>query len=565
MRRRPAARRSTTVALTPALDLQACLASSWHLTPDLWLRAVVVAGLLLVAGWVGAQRFFPGQRSFVGLHAAMVLWLLLTMAERAAGEPACKATLAILAWPDIVLIPLLWALFLYQYARSDHRPMPASRLLALAAPVLVFGVASLSNGMHGLLFGPATHAGAPVHGAVRMHYDRGLLFWLQAAWSYGLLLYCAVLVLRALRRAEGPDRRQWQGFLAMTLVPWVTSVAYLGFDLRLFGTDATPLSLAAAVAGMAWLIGRNALFQVVPLARRLLFTELPDPVLILDAAGRVMEANAAALALARAAPARATPLAQWPRFGAAVAAQLASGRGVELVTLHAPTAIYEMRVRAIGAAPRQIGQLVQLRDVTEQQQAQARIVQTLAERNAQLSQVASLQQELREQALRDPLTGLYNRRALAERYAEEQAHRRATGQPLALVVIDIDHFKRINDAFGHAAGDRVLCGLAREMRNALRASDTVYRTGGEEFALLMPHADADNALRRVETLRQRLAAADLGLDGQGVTFSAGVAAAGPGLESLDALLHAADGALYAAKAAGRNCSRLAEPPAAAPG
>jgi diguanylate cyclase (GGDEF)-like protein len=360
-------------------------------------------------------------------------------------------------------------------------------------------------------------------------------------------------VLRALKRAEGPDRRAWQGFLAMTLVPWVSNVAYLGFGLRFFGTDPTPLSFAVAVAGMAWLIGRNALFKVVPLARRLLFTELPDPVLILDASGRVMEANAAALALVRETPPRGTPLALWPRLGARVAERLATGsRATALVTLNDPPAIYEMRVRTIGEAPRQIGRLVQLRDVTEQQRMQARIVQTLAERNAQLSRVASLQHELRDQAQRDPLTGLHNRRALVERFAEELAHHRATAQPLALAVLDIDHFKRINDSHGHAAGDRVLCSLAREMCDALRASDTVYRTGGEEFALLLPGADAGNALRRVDALRERVAAAELGVGGQPVTFSAGVAAVGPGLETLDALLQAADRALYAAKASGRN-------------
>ncbi len=510
---------------------------------------------------MAAQRFFPGQRVFVGLHAAMVLWLLLTMAERAAGEPACKITLALLAWPDILAIPLLWALFLYQYVRSDHRALPAPRVLALVAPLLLMGLAALANGWHGLLYGPGTHAGEPVFGVVRMHYERGPLFWLLAAWSYGLLLYCTWLVLRALRRATGPDRRAWQGFLAMMLLPWVANVAYLGLGWRIFGTDPTPLSFAAAVAGMAWLIGRNSLFEVVPLARRLLFTELPDPVLILDARGRVMDANAAAVSLAGDQPPRGTLLAQWPRFGAAVAERLATGGAVSgLVTLSAPPAIYDMRVRAIGQAPRQIGQLVQLRDVTEQHQTQERIVHTLAERNAQLSRVASLQHELREQALRDPLTGLYNRRALAERCADELAHHRATGQPLALAVLDIDHFKQVNDTHGHAAGDQVLCGLGRELREALRASDTVFRTGGEEFALLLPGADAESALRRVEALRERVAAADLGLPGHRVSFSAGVAAVGPGLETLDALLQAADRALYAAKAGGRNRSILAAAP-----
>ena len=539
--------------MIPVFDAAACVATGWHLTPDLALRGMLVAGLLLVAGRVGAKRVFAGQRLFVGLLAAMVTWLVLTAVERAAGDAACKATLAMLAWPVIATIPLLWAVFLLRYQRSDHRPWPRWRSAALAAPVLLFGAASLANGSHGLLYGEATRAGDPVFGVAAMHYDHGVLFWLQVSWCYALLLVCTLLVLRALASSHGLERRHWLGFLVMTLIPWASNAAYLGFGIRVFGDDPTPLAFGTAVAGMAWLIGSSALFEVVPMARELLFTELPDPVLVIDTGGRVMEANAAAQALAGAATPRGTPLAQWPRFGAAAAAQL-SQRGIAstLLPLDGGARVYEMRTRPIGDAPRQIGTLIQLRDVTEQQRVQQRIVQTLAERNAQLVRVAALQRELREQALRDPLTGLYNRRALIERYAGERSHQRATGQPLALAVIDVDHFKRINDGHGHAMGDRVLCAVAAAMAGGLRLTDTVFRTGGEEFVLLLPGADIDHAARRVEALRRSVADVDVGLPGVRITVSAGVAAPVAGDDGLDSLLQAADRALYRAKTAGRD-------------
>jgi uncharacterized protein (TIGR03382 family) len=280
---------------------------------------------------------------------------------------------------------------------SDHRPVPGARALLLTLPVLVFGAASLANGGHGLLYVPGTAPGALSHGVVRMNFQRGPLFWLQAAYAYGLLLYCSLLVLGALR-TTGAERRHWLGFLGMTLVPWAANVAYLAFGLRVYGSDPTPMSFGLAVVGMAWLMRRRGLFEVVPMARRLLYTELVDPVLVLDAGKRVMDANEAALTLARSA----------------------------------------------GAT--------------------------------------------------------------------------------------------------------------------LRSTDTVCRTGGEEFVLLLPNADGDAARRRVEALLRRIADTDHGLDGRRVTLSAGVAALEPGLDTLDALLQKADRALYRAKSGGRDRSEMATLP-----
>ncbi len=539
--------------MTPALDLAACAATAWQATPDLGLRAVVTAGLLMLAGWAGAQRYFAGQRAFVLLLAVMVGWIVATTAEHAAVDATCKTSMALSVWPLILLQPSLWALFLYQYVHSETRWPARGTLLAAVLPVLLLGAAAWSNGAHGLFYGPATALGPPIAGLPRMHYDYGPLLVVAAAWGYAWLGAASLIVLRAWRLAAPPDRPQWAAFLLMMAVPWAANMAYLGLGVRLLGGDPTPLSFAVAVVGLAWLIRNDGLFKVVPLARRLLFTELPDPVLVLDPQGRVMDANAAAAALAGNAPQGARPLAEWPRFGAALAALLdspAAGRGA--LTLADPEAVFEVRLRDIGDGDRRVGRLVQLRDITERQRAQMRLMQTLAERNAQLSQVALLQAELREQALRDPLTGLHNRRALDERFSREAAAHAATGRPLALVLLDIDHFKRINDSAGHAAGDAVLRELAALMQQGLRSGDSVFRVGGEEFALLLPGASVEQAAQRLALLRQALAATALRSAPAAVTFSAGVAECGRHGDTLDALLRAADRALYEAKDGGRD-------------
>ena len=521
-----------------------------------------MAGLLLVALWVLTRAFFPGQKTFAGLQVTMCLWLVVAAVERAAQAPLCKAALALSAWPVIMAVPMCWALFLHLYTHSQHRAPSPRRLALLAAPaLLLLALGPLSNGAHGLFYAPGTGLSEAASGAVRMNYVRGPLFYVNALYGYGLLLLSVVLVLRALRRAQRSTRRTWQGFLVMTGVPWIANIAYLGFDVRLFDADPTPFAFAVAVACQAWLIHSHQLFKVAPLARHLLFTELPDPVLILDTAGHVVEANAAAFTLADAEQPRGLALALWPRFGAQVAERLAHPAAGRYIQLSNPAVTYELRQHAIGHGKQHIGRLLQLRDVTEQQRTQARIVNTLAERNAQLSQVAELQEELRELSLRDPLTGLYNRRALAQRFDAAWAYQQHTEQPVTLVLIDIDHFKRVNDTLGHAAGDAVLRGLALTLNGGVRASDAVFRMGGEEFALLLPNANLHSAAVRVDALRAawRAAqhAAELGPLALPVTFSAGIAACTVATQSLDSLLQAADQALYAAKAAGRDRSVLA--------
>jgi diguanylate cyclase (GGDEF)-like protein len=158
--------------------------------------------------------------------------------------------------------------------------------------------------------------------------------------------------------------------------------------------------------------------------------------------------------------------------------------------------------------------------------------------------------EHRTEAVIDGLTGMLNRRALAQRLEELTAQADVTGDPVSVVAIDLDHFKRINDEHGHAVGDAVLVDAAYRMRKQLRAFDLAYRIGGEEFLVVLPGATVGDADRLAEDLRAALADAPVG--GVDVTASFGVAGTGGGVFTPDAVLARADAALYAAKAAGRD-------------
>ena len=165
------------------------------------------------------------------------------------------------------------------------------------------------------------------------------------------------------------------------------------------------------------------------------------------------------------------------------------------------------------------------------------------------AEVLALVERLREQATLDALTGAANRWEFERRLFEELHRVDRTGGNCALVVFDIDHFKRVNDSFGHAAGDEALRAIAREARAAKRRTDFFARIGGEEFALILPDTDADGAFVLAEALQGAVAAAGLT---HPVTLSVGVTdRATSGVAATD-LLAGADAALYAAKRQGRD-------------
>jgi diguanylate cyclase (GGDEF)-like protein len=159
--------------------------------------------------------------------------------------------------------------------------------------------------------------------------------------------------------------------------------------------------------------------------------------------------------------------------------------------------------------------------------------------------------EHRADAIVDPLTQMLNRKALAARGRELALQSEVSGRPVGVVLGDLDHFKAINDADGHQAGDAVLREIAYRWRTALRAYDLAYRLGGEEFVVLLPGATEDEARGLADKLRRAIAAEPIA--GRTVTMSFGVAVSGAGGFDVDTQYRRADDALYAAKAAGRDC------------
>lgn len=246
-----------------------------------------------------------------------------------------------------------------------------------------------------------------------------------------------------------------------------------------------------------------------------------------------------------------------------------------LATLHAGESVGELalidgRPRSAAVVAKQPARVLEVSAETfwalirTSHQAALNLLAMMAERlrgnNGALSESLRLQKEFQRHAALDALTGLNNRRWLDEMVPRQLRRSRFQKQPLSLVMLDVDHFKRFNDEHGHQAGDFVLFAVAQVLRSRLRPTDLVGRYGGEEFTILLPGTDRAGALVAAERVRRALAETELELpDGRKlpqVTVSLGVAEATADIETPE-LFERADRALYRAKAAGRNRVELA--------
>jgi diguanylate cyclase (GGDEF)-like protein/PAS domain S-box-containing protein len=284
-----------------------------------------------------------------------------------------------------------------------------------------------------------------------------------------------------------------------------------------------------------------------------------DGVMVMDARGRVVDINRAAhrmLCITGSSPVgkpAADVLADCPEMLAFTATGAA--QGTSQITRGEPPQVLDIRVTVLPSHSRQpTGYLVVIRDVTERMRAEAEIRAANQHLRVQLAEIERLQHELREQATHDSLTGLFNRRFFEETLQRELAQAERERHPFALILLDIDFFKSINDAFGHTAGDLMLQAVGQLLQKQTRGGDVACRFGGEEFAIVMPGATAEQAATRANDWRGLVCALLVPFAGQALraTISAGVAEYPTHGTTRDQLLHAADQALYLSKHGGRD-------------
>ena len=490
------------------------------------LFSIVIAVVVFWVTWVRAHRsaFRIGLLVYL---AGTALWSIATVSRVVAQNPDWEATEAWIM-PATALVVAGVRIGFRALAVPGWKPARIDFLGFSLHPFMALVVASVW----------------PLHGYVvnvdsQGKYDYGPVFWVHVALSIALLVLTTSEVVRSETARELVTGRYRFVFASFVVLPALASYYAAGIAGPM-GLDPVPWAFAVT----SLILWRTVVpYQVVasaPIARSKVFEEIADAVFVLDHDGVIRDANPAALALAHA-PGnlnayKGRSLVQlWPHL--AVAAQRPGEHDVEIA---GQATVLDVTVTALrdGNGAR-LGTAVVMRDVTMAVN--------------QRRELARLRAELAELVVRDVVTGLHNRRYADQALPEALARCRSKGTPMSVVVLDVDHFKAVNDTYGHSVGDRVLHSLARVMLGEVPAS-SLARVGGEEFLVMLPGLNAQQAFDRAERLRQACANVAVATREGAITVSvsAGVATSLHAHGSADKLIDDADRALYEAKRSGRD-------------
>lgn len=517
--------------------------------------AFVAVGLLSWRGRVGR----PVTAVALTCVAACGLWWSLAAAVGSAlpGDAGAWASLA--AYPAIGGTVASFVVLAYAVGHPDWTPS-RPLLLALAVEPVVIGTAALTNPWHGLVYRwmtdghlfPAGSTAGPSD-----HNLHGTLFWAHTGYSYLLLLTGVAVLFVGWRRSPRVFALQRLLILLGSLPPIALNALHVS-NLVTFPIQPTTAAFALTGMIMAYALLRQDLLVLAPVAREVIVDRVADAIIAVGPDGRILDLNPAAVDLVAAADGPGAvpvgrPVSQI--LGGALAGTATDD--AEQLTLRFgedPCDLHVRRSELVDRRGRELGVVVVLRDVTELNRQRHELALANARLTAQVETIDRLRRDLAEQASRDVLTGLHNRRHVSAHLgALVEASVRAD-RPLGLLMIDVDHFKGINDRYGHAVGDAVLVALAETLVGPAPSDALVARWGGEEFLMVLPGADVGRATEVADGLCRRMRALRIPVGDGDVTCTVSigvVSGRGPGTD-VDDLLAGADVALYAAKAGGRD-------------
>jgi len=533
--------------------------------PTHWFSATLIVAAfasIAVAGLTLRLAAFPGRRSFLLLQAAAVWWCIAVAFEHWADLSESKRFWAETAWLGIIATPIAWVLFIWNYIFGLSRPVSPKILWALAIFVALTWGTALTNDSHHLFYSSIVPTGSPPY--MINKYTHGPAFYVANAIGTAILVVGELSIVYAILHANVFYRVHYYGLLITSLIPWGANVLHnAGYDL-VPNLDQTPHCFVILNMILYWLIRRYHLFDLIPIAHNMLFDAIPFPVLVLDAESRIVECNPASQslsenrALSKNRVQIGASLKDIPDLHHALSELSPETKAPQEIFMSDPPRHFDVVQVPLSYDEHTIGHLVLMQDIDHRKEIEARLQTAHDDLQVQLQNNISLQLQLREEAIRDTLTGLYNRRFFDELAPVLLADADRSGSTLAAVMVDIDHFKQLNDRHGHLAGDDVLRATGVFLRQNVRQSDVVIRMGGEEFLILFPHTQEEQSFERIETIRDNFARQSIEYDGIliNATFSAGMALYPVDAHSMNDLLRLADTALYQAKNSGRNrCCR----------
>ena len=517
------------------------------------ILSALISLLAVIAAW---KRSAAGSLSLSLLLSSMFLWSALNSVQWIDIPLEQKNQWLNVMYIAVMALPTLFLVFVLEFTGNTGW-LTARRLWLLSFHPVVSLLLAWTNPYHHIFYlsvRPVQEMGLAI-----LQFVRGPWYFANVGYSYLIISAALILLGRGLARS-GPMFRQQYGLILLgSLIPCASSLYSEYHFSELHGLYLAPITFGLSGIIFVVAIVRTRFLDLVPVARSYVIENMGDGILVLDTQNRIVDINPAMQTflegkLSFYAGKNAADIFQtWTEDAESLWEEMDTR--VELKLPQNPSRYLDLHVTPLFDRNHLLnGRLMVFHDITERKQVEKRLRYVNDRLQSQLIEIGLLQSKLREQAIRDPLTNLFNRRYLEETLDRELARASREAYSICLLMIDLDHFKRINDSYGHEAGDCVLKTYAETLSRECRRGDFACRYGGEEFVVVMPNISRETAYERAEALRQTLNALSIPYEGHSlsITISMGIACyPGNGL-TRDAVLRAADQAMYAAKEAGRD-------------
>lgn len=508
------------------------------------------------ASLIARKRNAPGSTTLRALLVVMSMWSATAAAIYIQDGFAGKVFWLNVMVVPVAIAPILFMTFILKFSGS---PVWVTRraLTLLYTFSIVFILLQWTNSYHHLVLSSVQLVEQDGFSALKI--QRGPVYFVNLAIAYGTVTMGILALVREALRASHLYRNQYRLLLLGCIVPLAFSI-FSQLDYNALGNlDTSPISFGITGVIFAFTTLRTHFMDLTPVARSHLIENMGDGVLVLDAQNRIADLNPAMEVLLAEQPQQLLGKCAFETFGGWVEKTSAIFGDFELKTEvrlpSMPSQILDLRMTPLYDKNDLInGRLLVFRDITERKEVEKRLRDANFRLKSQLIEIGILQSQLREQAVRDSLTGLFNRRYLEETLDRELARAARESYPVSIIMIDIDHFKQINDTYGHEAGDIMLKALGGMLMTHSRRGDFACRYGGEEFLIVMPNMARSIVQERAAALRQSLKALMVryGNHTLTATYSMGIASYPANGDTRESFLRAADMAMYAAKNAGRD-------------
>lgn len=514
----------------------------------------VSAFATLTAFLLTRRRTAPGLSALRAMLLGMFIWGFSYALTWAFVPLGLKVFWLKFMFVGVLTVPGLFLIFTLRITRRDNWVTFRNLSLLYIEPLLVLFLVWIAPRSVFASIEPLT-----VDGYHIMQIERSFVFWVNTAYSYTLILFSFALLAITYRTANSFFKKQYLMILLGSIVPFAFSLYTESRDISFSELERAPIAFGISAIVYVYAIYRHRFMDLAPVARSLLIEKMGDGILVLDLQGRIVDINPAMRNYLDANPATfigrniSDTLQLWNENTGHLLTGLETR--TELRLPHKPFRYLDLRVTPLYDDDQNLsGRLIVFRDVTDRKEVEKDLRHAMDRMQTQLIEIGLLQSKLREQAIRDALTNLFNRRYLEDTLERELARASRELYPLCIVMMDIDHFKKVNDTYGHEAGDTVLKTLADTVTTRSRQGDFVCRYGGEELVLVMPNIGIEVARERVNSLHRSIASQYIpfGRFNLNITMSMGIALYPKHGDTKELLLRAADRALYAAKNSGRN-------------